>query len=72
MFRATLVIIGCLKLLVESSVFPFCDSNIQCVVLCTRPCISWCWVSLSVVFLFYLPPNIQKNDNTFKINTDAH
>jgi hypothetical protein len=32
MFRLTLVIIRCLKLLVESAVLPFCDSNIRCVV----------------------------------------
>jgi hypothetical protein len=34
MFRPTLVIIRCLKLLVKTAVLPFCDSNIRCACAC--------------------------------------
>jgi hypothetical protein len=32
MFRPTLVIISCLKFFVKTAVFPFCGSNIRCIV----------------------------------------
>jgi hypothetical protein len=44
-FRSTLVIIRCLKLLVETALPPFCDSNIRCVVPSTRSRTPW-WLFL--------------------------
>jgi hypothetical protein len=49
MFQPTLVIIRCLKLSVENAVIPICDSDFRCAVASTRSCISWCWMSLTVV-----------------------
>jgi hypothetical protein len=51
MFRPTPVIIRCLKLLVETAVFPFCDSNIRCVVPSTRYSICNLYYYLLLVFL---------------------
>jgi hypothetical protein len=49
MFRHTLVIIKCLKLLVKTAALPFYGSNIRSVVPSACSCILWCWVSFLVV-----------------------
>jgi hypothetical protein len=58
MFRPTLVIIGCLKLIVEIAVLPFCDTNILWVVFHGT---GWLLLLCSVSRLHLMKTNVGRN-----------